>query len=458
MNTARNRTILGLGIALALAAGSASATNGYYMHGMGTKSKGQAGAGSANPQELMTLATNPAGIVHLPESIDAGIGIFSPMRNYKTSDSLANGNGGAFTIGPQSIDSKNEIFPIPFVGMNWNLSDVESLAVAFYARGGMNTKWEGGDATFDPDGPGPAPVMTLEGTYGAGTAGVDLMQGFINLSYAAEIADQFSVGGSAIFAMQRFEARGIRTFAGYTETFARSGGTVMPDSLSNNGHDLSFGYGATLGLQWKPSDMFSLAAAYTTEMEMSDLDDYSDLFAERGGFNLPATATVGIAFMPNDRLAVMLDVQEIWYSDVDSVGNPIQNLFDCPTAGMGGTDFESCLGGGRGAGFGWEDITVYKLGASWQLNDEWTIRGGFSQTDQPIPDDQMTFNILAPGVMEQHFTVGVTKKQSSGNELNVSFMYAPENDLEGTNNFDPTQTVEFSMHQFELEVSYSWKR
>jgi hypothetical protein len=37
-------------------------------------------------------------------------------------------------------------------------------------------------------------------------------------------------------------------------------------------------------------------------------------------------------------------------------------------------------------------------------------------------------------------------------------MYAPEQTLKGNNNFDPTQTVEFSMHQFELEVSYSWKR
>ncbi len=458
MNTARNRTVLGLGIALALVAGSASATNGYYMHGMGTKSKGQAGAGSANPQELMILATNPAGIVHLAESIDAGIGIFSPMRDYSTSGSLANGNGGAFTIGPQSLDSENEFFPIPFVGRNWNLSDRESLALAFYARGGMNTTWEGGDATFDPDGPGPAPVMTLDGTYGDGTAGVDLMQGFLNLAYATKLADRFSLGGSVIFAMQRFEARGVGTFAGYTETFARSGGTVMPENLSDNGHEMSYGYGATFGIQWDPSDMFSLAAAYTTEIEMSDLDAYADLFADAGGFNMPATATLGIAVKPNDRLAIVFDVQEIWYSDVDSVGNPIQNLGACPTAGFGGTDFESCLGGARGAGFGWEDITVYKLGASWQVNDEWTLRGGYSMTDQPIPDDQMTFNILAPGVMEQHFTVGFTKTRAGGDELNVSFMYAPENDLQGTNNFDPTQTVEFGMTQFELEVSYSWKR
>ena len=52
----------------------------------------------------------------------------------------------------------------------------------------------------------------------------------------------------------------------------------------------------------------------------------------------------------------MFDWQEIWYSDVGAVGNPIQNLFQCPTAGQGGTDFESCLGGNRGAGFGWEDM------------------------------------------------------------------------------------------------------
>jgi len=458
MYITRDRTILGLGVALALVAGSAAATNGYYTHGTGTKSKAQAGAGSANPQEILSLATNPAAVAFVPESIDAGLGIFSPRRDYRTSASLANGNGGAFTIGPNNLSSDAEYFAIPFVGMNWNLSDVDHLAAAFYARGGMSTRWVGGTATFDPDGPGPAPVMTLDGTYGGGTAGVDLMQGFLNLTYARSFADQFSLGVSGILAIQRFEARGVSTFAGYTETFARSGGTRMPTALSGNGHDMSYGYGASIGFQWNPSEMFSLAAAYTTELSMSEFSDYEDLFAEEGGFDLPATATFGIAFKPNDRLAVMFDVQEIWYSDIASVGNPVQNIFRCPTAGQGGTDFESCLGGSRGAGFGWEDMTVYKLGASWKLDDQWTFRGGYSQADQPIPKDQMTFNILAPGVVEQHFTVGFTRTQPGGNELNFTFMYAPENDIRGPSNFDPTQTVELSMDQFEFEVSYSWKR
>jgi len=141
MSTFRSSTILALGVALTLAAGSAAATNGYYTHGAGTRARA-GGAGSANPEELMILATNPAGLTAIPESIDAGLSIFSPMRDYRTSASMAMGNcmppGGppncAFTIGPNDISSENEFFPIPFVAMNWNLSDVDFLGAAFYAR------------------------------------------------------------------------------------------------------------------------------------------------------------------------------------------------------------------------------------------------------------------------------------------------------------------------------------
>ena len=95
MSKLQGRNLVGLFVALTLAAGSASATNGYYTTGTGTKSKAQAGAGTANPQEVMSLATNPANIAFVPDSIDAGLSIFSPMRDYETSPSLANGNGGA---------------------------------------------------------------------------------------------------------------------------------------------------------------------------------------------------------------------------------------------------------------------------------------------------------------------------------------------------------------------------
>jgi len=474
MNTNRNRTVLALGIALALAAGGASATNGYYTHGVGTKSKGQAGAGSANPEELLILATNPAGLTEVGASLDAGLGFFMPMRYYKTSDSDVNGAcfspspaDCTFTIGPNDLRSGSEFFMVPFIGRSWKLSDNDVMALGFYGRGGMNTRWEGGTATFVPLG-GTAPAVQ-PGTYGGGTAGVDLMQGFLNLSYAREFADQFSVGASAIFALQRFEARGVEAFTPYTESFLRryftEGVPGLVENLTDNGHDMSYGYGGTVGLRWQPVDMFSIAAAYTTKMTMSHFNDYGDLYAEDGGFDMPSTWTVGVALKPVESLTLMFDVQEIKYTDVDSVSNPIDNLQNCPLFNPTG-DFEYCLGGDKGPGFGWEDMTVYKFGVSWQYSDDWTWRAGYSMTDQPIPKDQMIFNILAPGVIEEHFTFGFTQKMKNGNELNLSFMYAPEFSVNGPNTFEPDvpayglepQDIELRMQEFELEISYSWKR
>jgi len=158
--------------------------------------------------------------------------MFSPMRDYETSSSLYDGQGGTFTIGPNSISSENELFFIPYVAKSWKRDEQNTIALSFYARGGMNTEWRGGDATFDPDGPGPAPVTTYDGTYGGSlfgedhtTAGVDLMQGFLNTAYAWNNAERtVSVGAAAIIGIQRFRAVGVSAFAPYTKTFAESGG------------------------------------------------------------------------------------------------------------------------------------------------------------------------------------------------------------------------------------------
>ena len=67
---------------------------------------------------------------------------------------------------------------------------------------------------------------------------------------------------------------------------AASGGTVFPSSLTNNGHDTSTGWGIAAGLWWGIADNFSVGLAYQSKMSMSEFDDYSDLFAEDGGFDL----------------------------------------------------------------------------------------------------------------------------------------------------------------------------
>ena len=456
-------------------AGNAFATNGYFTHGNGTKNKAMAGAGIALPEDAIDVTNNPAVAVLVGDQVIGGISIFSPKRKYETSDSMANGGcfpnmGCAFTIGPNSLSSKSNYFFIPHIAWSKQLDNGDAIAVAFYGRGGMNTDWQGGSASFSPMGPGSTGtfpgtygdgLMDFDGmdpsTFGNGNAGVNLSQAFLDLTWARKFANDVSFGVSAVLVGQMFEAKGVRTFAQYTKTLADSGGTQMPQNLSNNGTDWSFGYGLKLGIHAPLSERFSFGAMYQTKIWMSEFDDYADLFAEQGDFDIPADLKLGLTFHASEALDLSFDIEHIWYSDVASVGNPIANIFNCPTAGMGGTDTSYCLGGNKGAGFGWDDMTVYKLGLKWSNNEDWTWRLGYSYGEQPIPNSEMTFNLLAPATIEQHITGGFTLERTPGRQFNMALMYAPNSSVSGPQNFDPSQTVTFEMFQWELEASYSWR-
>ena len=117
----------------------ARATNGYYTHGLGVKNKAMAGAGTASPGDAIAIANNPAAAVLLGNRIEAGASLFTPRREYETSGSLANGQGGAFTVGPNHIESSREYFVIPHIASTWQLNGNSAMGAAFYGRGGMNT-------------------------------------------------------------------------------------------------------------------------------------------------------------------------------------------------------------------------------------------------------------------------------------------------------------------------------
>jgi long-chain fatty acid transport protein len=316
-----------------------------------------------------------------------------------------------------------------------------AFGVALYGNGGMNTEWS--DAPF--------PGTFYGGAYGGDdTAGVDLMQLFINLNFSQKLSDRASWGAGLVLAAQSFEATGLAAFSGYTETFA-TGGT--PTDLTDNGHDISYGAGFKLGFQGDLADWLTMGVSYQSRIWMTKFDDYSDLFAEGGDFDIPPTATIGFAIKPSENHAITFDIQHIWYGDIDSIANPMSNLFTCA-----GGNASYCLGGSNGAGFGWDDMTIYKLGYQWRMSDSFTARIGYSYGKQPINDTEVMFNILAPGVMEQHYTIGFTMVPAKGHEFNLSAMYSPRNSVTGANPMEAPgqQSIELQMDQWDVELSWSW--
>jgi long-chain fatty acid transport protein len=435
MSGMKRNLVLALAVAAAVAAPCAFATNGYFAHGYSIKEKGLAGAGVALPQDSLAAATNPAGMVMVGSRMDAGVSVFSPLRSYSTTGAPS-GGGGTFPLVPESVDSDSEHFLIPVFGYNSMMDANSSLGISIYGNGGMNTDYSGSAG-------GGA------GTFYGGRTGVDLSQLFVNATYARKMSTSSSWGVSGIFAYQRFKARGLSSFGGFSND---SG------NLTDNGYSSSTGFGAKLGWLGQVISGVSLGASYQTKISMGEFDKYKGLFAENGGFDIPATATIGLAFDTTPKSKLTVDIQKIWYSDVKSIANSMSNLID-PTNSCSTGNTSMCLGGSDGAGFGWKDMTITKLGYQWQSSPDWTWRVGYSQGKQPIPSSEVMFNILAPAVIEQHYTFGFTTNMSKTSELNFAAMIAPEKKVSGTNPLEAPnqQTIELKMHQYEVAASWGWK-
>ncbi len=435
------------GAALAIASSSALATNGYFSHGITTSERAMGGAGVANPSGAMAVEVNPANIAGLKDGYEVMLTAFSPDRSYSATGGPAAPAGtpcGAacpFTIGDgsQSLDSKGTLFFIPSFAMNRRINDNSAWGFAFIARGGMNTEWEGGTAILGtPSGSN----AELPGTFGAGKTYSDLKQVALKGSYALQVSNSFDLGVSLIFHYQTFEAEGLSNFAPFS---------LDPTNLSNKGSDNSNGFGLQLGASWHVSDNITLAASYQPKTDMSEFDSYKGLFANQGDFDLPENYTLGMR-AKTSHYRFLFDIQQINYSGVESLGNSISQLTTVCLIG----DTSGCLGGSNGAGFGWEDMTIYKLGMERSLSNGHNIQAGYSYGEQPIPESEVVFNILAPAVIEQHFTVGYTMLNDELRGWEFSFMYAPGNSVSGSNPFDPTQTIKLEMSQWEFSFGYQF--
>jgi len=229
-------------------------------------------------------------------------------------------------------------------------------------------------------------------------------------------------------AAQRFTAKGLKAFAQFSNA---------PDQVSENGYSYSYGAGVRLGVTFGEIPYLTLGASWQSRVDMSAFDEYAGLFADEGDFDIPsnwnAGATVGIG--TSHRL--LLDYQHVNFSEVAAVGRPLDpNRFvnGCALPRLRGETGpnDACLGSANGPGFGWRDVDTVKLGYEYTLGDL-RLRAGYSHNGQPIPADEVLFNILAPAVPEEHYTAGFAWALGNAWGLEMSATYARNHPVTGKN-------------------------
>lgn len=409
---------LSLLIATVFASPLAQATNGYFAHGYGVKSMGMAGVAYALPQDALVAASNPAGLTAVGDRLDLGVTWFKPERG-------SSYHGNSFGADGDYDASGTESFYLPEFGYSRQLDEQFAFGLAVYGNGGMNTDYD----------------RNPFAVYGSqGKLGVDMAQIFVTPSLAWKINEQNSVGIGLNYAWQYFKAEGLSAFAPMS---------VDPRHVSDQGYDHGDGWGYRLGWLGQLDERVSVGASWSSKIRMDKFDQYRGLFADHGSFDIPENYGAGIAIKATERLTIAFDVQEIRYDKVRAISSPVSLLF----AG-------NALGSEFGPNFGWEDIRVYKLGASYAVDRDLTLRAGYSKADQALDKGETFFNTVAPGVIREHLTFGASWTLDSGHEISLFYAHAFKEKLKGNGSIPAAfggGEVDLEMQQDSLGIAFGWK-
>jgi long-chain fatty acid transport protein len=432
------KIVASLLIAGGLTAPAAYATDGYLPLGYGIKNEAMGGASIALPLDSIAAANNPAGMVLVGDRVDFGLTWFKPDR----SSTLAGGNCPALLQGASCSNTPNYTSTFPYIdgtydgngrsnffvpqfGYNRMMDANTSIGVSVFGNGGMNTQYN----------------TSPFAAYGGGTFGINLAQLFVAPTWATKINENNAVGVSLNLAYQMFSATGLQPFAGFSSN---------QNSFSNNGTDAATGYGIRLGWTGQVSPTVTLGATYQSKTKMGSFSKYSGLFQSQGNFDIPANYGVGIAVKATPVTTVAFDVEHVDYGGVPTINNSYTLML--PPA-FGGQGLQ--LGSTNGPGFGWQSINTYKLGMSYAYDPSLTLRAGLNHCDQPIPNKEAFLNMLAPGIVQDHLSLGATWKLANKSELSVAYIHAFKKTVTGPG-MGPTATSSLTMSEDSIGVAYGW--
>jgi len=386
-------SFLGIVTAMFIAV-NANATNGMRMIGFGPVQDSMGGVSVGLPLDAASILTNPAGMSVLPGRIDFGASYFKPSVDYKATG----GANGA------EIDSDRGGSPVPAFGLIIPLGDKFKFGVGAYGVAGMGVDY-------------PANL------YGSVTyTSYSQMRFAPALSY--KINDIVSVGAAlnVMYATMEFNAA--------------SAFSQMPHMGAS-----SLGYGATIGVLVKPTDMIQIGLAYETKSFFQDFSFNTSAGEDKIEFDQPEMATIGIGIKPVKDLLIGFDIEWINWSETNG-----QNLPKYTTNSSSAMPWN----------LNWNDQFVYKLGVQYIVNPTVVLRAGYNYGKMPLDSNRAFENIAFPAVSEHHFTAGMGINFNKQFTLNIGGMYSPSAKIDGSNMTQGISSYDTEMSQYSLDMGVTY--
>ncbi|MBT2747343.1 MULTISPECIES: outer membrane protein transport protein [unclassified Lysobacter] len=381
-------TALALGIAGVITFGSAGAT-GFQIRENSVKNQGRSFAGSAvSENDASVVSNNPAAMVNLDTVTIRGdvtaidltakfTGGGNAAAGTPLARSLTGGNGGD----PGDITAVPAMsIVVPLHGAFEKLTLGAQLSAPFGLKTEYDSDWVGRYNAIESE------VKTID----------------LTLSAAIKLTDRFSIGAGFVY--ERAEAT-LTNAVDFGSAICRvsAAACITPnpvaapfgpqknDGLAKvKGDDTGIGW--ILGFQWKPTDALAIGYSHRSEID-HDLEgnitftkpgSVAALLAARGintynsgpggaALTTPSTDTLSVSYKFTDQFRMMFDAQKTDWHSLQSV--------DIKRAD--GTLITS-------EQFQWEDTMMYALGAEYDFNDSFTLRGGVAKDESPTNDTHRT--------------------------------------------------------------------
>ncbi len=222
-----------------------------------------------------------------------------------------------------------------------------------------------------------------------------------------KINDMFSIAGGVRLIYGDATAKNL----GMTPSGFSFSGDIEVDALE---------WGYNLAISARPNDKSNVSITYRSHVDMDgDSDNLlmtslgPTMVDTTGSATLPAPAVLTISGAYTfDKLTVELTWDRTFWSEYEildfNFDTPITNpvlfaAYDMPKPKD------------------WDDVSAYRIGLEYALNDIWTLMGGFAYDENPIPDETVGFE--TPDSDAWLYSVGARYKYSEQTEFSLGLLY-----------------------------------